>query len=29
MIADCGLPENVRGERLGLADFAALAKALK
>ena len=24
----CGLPENVRGERLSLADYAALADAL-
>ena len=28
IIADCGLPENVRGEQLGLEQFAALAKAL-
>lgn len=29
IIADCGLPEQVRGERLGLEDFAALARALE
>ena len=29
IIADCGLPENVRGEQLGLEQFAALAKALQ
>ena len=28
IIADCGLPENVRGEQLGLEQFSALAKAL-
>ena len=28
ILADCGLPENVRGEQLGLEQFAALAKAL-
>ena len=28
IIADCGLPENVRGEQLGLEQFAALAKTL-
>lgn len=28
ILSDCGLSENVRGERLGLADFAALARAL-
>lgn len=28
IILDCGLPETVRGERLGLEQFAALAKAL-
>lgn len=28
ILADCDLPENVRGERLGLEQFAALAKAL-
>lgn len=28
IITDCGLPETVRGERLGLEEFAALAKAL-
>ena len=27
-LASCGLPENVRGERLSLADYAALADAL-
>ena len=29
VIADCGLPENVRGEQLGLEQFAALARALQ
>ena len=29
IIADCGLPENVRGEQLGLEQFAALARALR
>ena len=29
MILDCGLPENVRGERLGLEEFSALARALQ
>lgn len=29
MILECGLPETVRGERLGLKEFAALANALK
>ncbi len=29
ILADCGLPEGVRGERLGLPEFAALAKHLK
>ena len=29
IIADCGLPENVRGEQLGLEQFSALAKALQ
>ena len=29
ILADCGLPENVRGERLGLGQFAALARALQ
>lgn len=29
IILDCGLPEAVRGERLGLEEFAALAHALK
>lgn len=29
ILTDCGLPENVRGERLKLEQFAALAKALK
>ena len=29
IIADCGLPENVRGEQLGLEKFAALARALQ
>lgn len=29
ILSDCGLPEGVRGERLGLADFAALARALQ
>ena len=29
IMADCGLPENVRGEQLGLEQFAALAKALQ
>ena len=29
IIADCGLPENVRGEQLGLEQFAALAKAFQ
>jgi len=28
ILADCGLPETVRGERLGLEEFAALARAL-
>ena len=28
ILSDCGLPETVRGERLGLAEFAALARAL-
>ena len=28
-IAQCGLPENIRGERLSIADFAALSKALR
>lgn len=28
ILADCGLPENVRGERLGLEQFAALSKIL-
>ena len=28
IVADCGLPENVRGEQLGLEQFAAIAKAL-
>ena len=28
-VADCGLPENVRGERLGIPEFAALARALR
>ena len=27
-VAACGLPENVRGERLGLEEFAALADAI-
>ena len=27
ILADCGLPETVRGERLGLEEFAALARA--
>ena len=25
----CGLPENIRGERLSISDFAALSKALR
>ena len=29
IMADCGLPENVRGEQLGLEQFAALAKLLQ
>ena len=29
IMADCGLPENVRGEQLGLEQFSALAKALQ
>ena len=29
LMADCGLPENVRGEQLGLEQFAALAKLLQ
>ncbi len=29
LVASCGLPENVRGERLGLAEFARLAAALR
>ena len=29
IIADCGLPESVRGEQLGLEQFSALAKALQ
>ena len=29
IISDCGLPENVRGEQLGLEQFSALAKALR
>ena len=29
VLADCGLPENVRGEQLGLEQFAALAKRLQ
>ena len=28
-VAECGLPEQVRGERLSIADFAALSKALR
>ena len=28
-IAACGLPENIRGERLSISDFAALSKALR
>lgn len=28
-IAQCGLPDNIRGERLSIADFAALSKALR
>ena len=28
-IAQCGLPENIRGERLSISDFAALSKALR
>lgn len=28
-IAQCGLPENIRGERLSITDFAALSKALR
>lgn len=28
IVSACGLPENVRGERLSLADYAALADAL-
>ena len=28
-VADCGLPENVRGERLGIPEFAALSRALR
>ncbi len=29
LVSSCGLPENVRGERLGLAEFARLAAALR
>ena len=29
IIEDCGLPEGIRGERLGLPEFAALAKKLE
>ena len=29
IITGCGLPENIRGERLGIPEFAALAKALR
>ena len=29
LLADCGLPENVRGERLGIPEYAALARALR
>ena len=29
IISDCGLEETVRGERLGLEEFAALARALQ
>ena len=28
-VSDCGLPENIRGERLSISDFAALSKALR
>ena len=28
-ILACGLPENIRGERLSISDFAALSKALR
>ena len=28
-LSQCGLPENIRGERLSIADFAALSKALR
>ena len=28
-IADCGLPADIRGERLGIAEFAALSKAIR
>ena len=27
--SSCGLPENIRGERLSISDFAALSKALR
>ena len=28
-VSGCGLPENIRGERLSISDFAALSKALR
>ena len=28
-VLSCGLPENIRGERLSISDFAALSKALR
>ena len=28
-VSSCGLPENIRGERLSISDFAALSKALR
>ena len=28
-IADCGLPADIRGERLGIPEFAALSKAIR
>ena len=29
VIADCGLPADVRGEKLGIPEFAALSKAIR
>ena len=28
-VSSCGMPENIRGERLSISDFAALSKALR